>query len=125
PADPALDVHLRPVDQAAAEVPQAAVERDLAAGEDGHAERVLRARVAHRHLLDALLVEQPAQLQVDLACGHRMRVELGRFAVDLGDPEHGGVGLDQSPRVVGDAAFAHYRVHTSTSPSYGSYVSIS
>ncbi len=34
------------------------------------------------------------------------------------------VGSDEPARVVGDLALA-YRVHTSTSPSYGSYVSIS
>ena len=93
PADAALDVDLGPVDEAAAEVAEAAVEGDLAAGEDADAERVLGARVAHGHVGDALLVDQPAQLEVDLARRQVVRVELGRGAVDLGDLRDGRVGL--------------------------------
>src|SRR5207248_4150581 len=62
PADAAGDVHLGPVDQAAAEIAEAALERDPAAGEDADADRVLGARVADGDVRDAQLVEQPAQL---------------------------------------------------------------
>src|ERR687885_25727 len=75
PAHPALDPDLRAVDQPAAEVAQTAVERDPAAAEDTHAERVLGARVEHGDVGDALLVEQPAQLEVDLARREVARVE--------------------------------------------------
>ena len=116
PAHAAGDVHLWPVDHAAAEVAQAALERDLAAGEDAHADRVLRAGVLHRHVGDALLVQQPAQLEVDLARGQVARVEHRPLAVHLGHLGDLGVRLRQPAGVVGDLALA-YRVHTSTSPS--------
>ena len=48
------------VRNAAAEVAEAAVERDLAARQDSDAERVLGARVANGDVLDAALVEQGA-----------------------------------------------------------------
>src|SRR5439155_27188483 len=47
PADAALDVDLRAVDQTAAEVAEAPVEGDLAAREDADHERMLRAGVQH------------------------------------------------------------------------------
>src|SRR4051794_21880600 len=119
PADAALDVHLGAVDQAAAEVAQAALERDAAAREDPHPQRVARARVEHGDVADALLVEQPAQLVVDLARGELARVERRAAVGDLRDARDGPVGLDQAAGVVG------HRCHTITSPSSGSYVSIS
>ena len=106
PADPALDVHLGAVDDPAAEVAEAAVEGDLAAGEDADAERVLGARVAHRHVGDALLVDQPAQLEVDLPRREVVRVELGRGAVDLGDLRDRCVRLGEAARVVADRVLA-------------------
>ena len=119
PADAAVDVDLGAVDQPAAEVAEAAVERDPAAREDADAERVPRARVAHGDVGDALLVDQPAQLEVDLARRQVVRVELGRGPVDLGDLGDGRVELDEAARVVADRVLA-YRCHTITSPSYGS-----
>src|SRR6478736_3614336 len=124
PADPAGDVHLGAVDHAAAEVAEAALERDLAAGQDADTERVLGARVLDRDVGDAALVEQVLQLQVDLAGGELGRVEHGRRAVHLGDVGDGCIRLHQPAGVIRDLALA-YRFHTSTSPSYGSYVSIS
>ena len=116
---------LGPVDHAAPEVAEAAVERDLAAREDADAERVLRARVEHGDVFDAPLVEQPAQLEVDLARRQVLCVEDGLLAVDVGDLENRVVDLDKPARVVRDHALAGQRVHTITSPSYGSHVSIS
>src|SRR3712207_4006481 len=78
------DVDLRPVDQPAPEVAEAAGERDAAAGEDADPERVAGARVGHRDVGDALLVEQPPELEVDLARGQLGGVEHGARAVDLG-----------------------------------------
>src|SRR6476661_565165 len=116
PAHAAGDVHLGPVDQAAPEVAEAALERDLATGQDAHAERVLRTRVLDGDVLDALLVDQPLQLEVDLARGHVGRVEDGRLPVDLGDLGGRVVGLDEPAGVIRDLALA-YRFHTSTSRS--------
>src|SRR4051794_1401346 len=124
PADPAGDVHLGAVDHAAAEVAEAAVERDLAAGQDADAKRVLGARVLDRDVGDAALVEQVLQLQVDLAGGELGRVEHGGRAVHLRDVGDVRIRLHQPTGVIRDLALA-YRFHTSTSPSYGSYVSIS
>jgi len=119
PADAARDVDLGAVDQAAAEVAEAAAERDAAAREDADPERVLRAGVLHGHVLDALLVEESAQLEVDQPGGEVLRVE-GRLAVlDLGGARRLGEGLREPARVVRDPALA-YRCHTITSPSYGS-----
>ena len=73
-----VDLDLGAVDEPAAEVAEAALEGDPAAGEDAGAERVLRAGVEDRDVLDALLVEQPAQLEVDLAGGQVARVETAR-----------------------------------------------
>src|SRR3954468_11854166 len=98
PADAALDVDLGPVDQPAAEVAERAVERDPAAREDADAERVLRARVQHRDVLDALLVEEPAQLGVDLPDREVARVELRAVAVDLRDARGRSVDLDEAAR---------------------------
>ena len=106
PADAALDVNLRAVDQAAAEVAEAAVEGDPAAGEDADAERVLRAGVEDGDVLHALLVEQPAQLEIDLTRRQALRVEDGSVAVDLGDARDGVAGLDEPARVVRDHALA-------------------
>ncbi len=104
------------VDQAAAEVAEAALERDLAARENPHAERVLRARVAHGHVLDAFFVQEPAQLEVDLTRGEIVRVEDRRVAVDLRDARRLRVRFGEPARVVGDPTLA-YRCHTITSPS--------
>src|SRR6201997_5166675 len=117
PAHAALDVDLGAVDDAAAEVAETAVEGDLAAGEDADAERVLGARVEDGDVGDALLVEQPAELEVDLARGEILGVEDGPVAVDVGDHRHRVVDLDEAARVVADHPFAGYRVHTITSPS--------
>ena len=54
----------------------------------------------------ALLVEQPAQLEVDLPRREVVGVELGRRAVDLGDLRDGGVGLGEAARVVADRVLA-------------------
>jgi hypothetical protein len=116
PADAALDADLGPVDQAAPEVAEAAVERDPAAGEDADPERVLRAGVEDRHVGDPLLVDQPPQLGVDLARRERVRVERRAVAVDLGDARGCPVDLDEASRVVRDPRLA-YRCHTITSPS--------
>ena len=110
PADATLDVHLGAVDDAAAEVAEAAVEGDLAACEDADAERMLGARVPHRDVGDALLVDQPAQLEVDLPGRQVVRVELGRGPVDLGDLRYGRVRLGKAARVVADRVLA-YRSH--------------
>src|SRR5579859_2060753 len=91
PADPSGDVDLGPVDETAAEVAEAALDGDPAAGQDAHRERVLGARVTHGHLGDALVVDEAAQLEVDLARGQLGRVEhrrgpvLARFAGDRHD----------------------------------------
>src|SRR4029079_10070729 len=116
PAHPAGDVHLGAVDQAAAEVAEAALVGDLAAGQDADADRVLRAGVLDRHIGHALLVEQPAQLEIDLARGQVARVEDGRRAVELRDLWALGIRLRKPAGVIGDLPLA-YRCHTSTSPS--------
>src|SRR5207245_837479 len=120
PAHAALDHDLGPVDDAKPEVPQAALEPNAAPGQDADAQRVLRAGVLHRDVADAALVQQPAQLQVDLPCGQAGRVERRLLAHDVRDLRGPGVGLGQAARVVGDPAFAGgHSVHTSTSLSYG------
>ena len=108
PADAALDVHLGPVDQAEAEVAERAVEGDPAALQDADAERVARARVEDRDVADALLVDQPAQLGVDLARRQVARVELGAAAVDLRDARARAVDLDEAARVVGQRCPHHH-----------------
>ena len=73
-------------------------------------------------------VDQQAQLEVDLTRGQLACVEARAFAVDLGDTRNRLVELDQPARVkarLRDRAGRGYRVHTITSLSYGSYVSIS
>ena len=123
PADATGDVDLGAVDQPAREVPEAALERDLAALQDPDAQRVLGARVADGHLVHALAVDQPAQLEVDLPRGQVARVEARALAVDLSDVRDRLVELDQTPRVkprLRDRAGRGYRVHTITSLSYGS-----
>src|SRR6185295_14439024 len=102
PADTALDVNLRAVDETAAEVAEAAVECNSAAGEDPDAERVLRAGVKDGDVLHAFLVEQPAQLEIDLARRQALRVEDGSVAVDVGDTRNGVAWLDEPARVVRD-----------------------
>ena len=99
-------MNLRAVDQAAAEVAEAAVEGDPAAGEDADAERVLRAGIEDGDVLHSLLVEQPAQLEIDLARRQALRVEDGSVAVDLRDARDGVAGLDEPARVVRDHALA-------------------
>src|SRR6185295_1339660 len=121
------DTHLRAVDQPDAEVAERALERDRAALEDPDADRVLGARVLDRHVGDPLLVDQVAQLEIDLAGRELGGVEHRGRAVDLGDVGNFGVGFGQAASVVGRPAPAGrpYLLHTSTCPSYGSYVSIS
>src|SRR5205814_5205938 len=100
--DAALDVDLRAVDHPAAEVAEAAVKRDLAAREDADAERVLRTGVEDGDVLHALLVEKPAQLEVDLARREILRIEDRLVALDVRDLRDGVVDLDEAARVVGD-----------------------
>ncbi len=69
------------------------------------------------------LVDQAAQLEVDLPGGQVARVERRSLAVDLGDAGYALVELDQASGI--EARRRGYRVHTITSLSYGSYVSIS
>src|SRR5919201_1057029 len=99
-------------------------EGDAAASEDPDAERVLRAGVLDRDVLDALLVEQPPQLEVDLPRRKVVRVEARAVPVGLGDARRLRVRLREPAGVIPDSAFP-YRCHASTTPSYGSYVSIS
>src|SRR5207244_12456984 len=94
------------VDQSAAEIAEAALEGDPAAGEDADAQRVLRAGVEDCDDLHALPVEQPAQLEIDLARRQALPVEDGSVAVDLRDARDRVVGLDEPPRVIGDHALA-------------------
>ena len=113
PAHSPVDLDLGPIDQADPEVAEAPLEGDAAAGQDPGAERMTGARIEDRHVLDALLVEQPAQLGVDLARGQLARVEHGALAVDLGDLRDRAVELDEPAGVVGRAQV----VHTITAPS--------
>src|SRR6266516_2969469 len=129
PADPAGDLHLRAVDQADTEVAEAALEADPAALQDADADRVFGPRVADHHVVDALLVDEPAQLQVDLAGAHLGGVEdrAPALPVDLGDPRDRRGRLGEPAGVVGDPPFSGtaagpaarrgYSVHTSTSLS--------
>src|SRR5262249_19145056 len=123
PAHAPGDLDLGPVDQPAAEVAETALEADPAAGEDRHAERVAGARVPDRHVRDALLVDQPAELRVDLPRGHVAGLDHGARAVDLRLLRDRVVELDE-PALVHAGLLAHL-LHTRTSPSYGSCVSIS
>ena len=94
-----------------------------AASQDADTERVLGARVADRHLAHAELVDEPAQLEVDLSRGQVAGIEARPVAVDLGRAGDALVELDQSAGI--EPCRRGYRVHTITSLSYGSYVSIS
>ena len=117
PPDPSGDLDLGAVDQPTAEVAQAALEADPAAGEDGDAERVPRARVEDGHVGDTLLVDQPAQLGVDLSGRQLSGVEHGAAAVDLRALGDGVVELDEPPLVHPNGGpFAHL-LQTRTSPS--------
>ena len=102
PADAALDVDLRPVDQPAAVVAEAALERDLAALQDADADRVLGAGILDRHVGDAALVDEAAQLEVDLARRQVLGVEDGLVAVDLRHVGDGVVRLHEPAGVVDD-----------------------
>src|SRR6266566_324090 len=117
PADPSGDVDLGPVDKPAAEVAEAAVDSDPAAGQDADREGVLGARVADGHVGDALVVDEAAQLEVDLPGGQLGRVEeRGKPVLALLDNgHHGGLrdGLGQPAGVVADL----HSCHTSTSRS--------
>src|SRR5207342_3652098 len=112
PADPTRDVDLRTVDEAASEVAETALEPDPAPGEDPDSERVLRPRVVDLDLLDALLVEEPAELEVDRPRRQISRVEASAMAVDLGDAWRLGERLREATRVIRDLALAYCR-HTS------------
>jgi hypothetical protein len=116
PADPTLDEDLGPVDQPAAEVAEAAGERDPAARQDADAERMLRSRILDRDVLDALFVDEAAELEVDQPRGEVVRVEGRPLAVDARDLGRFGVRLGEAARVVGDPPLS-YRCHTITSPS--------
>src|SRR5918999_711312 len=107
PADSAGDVDLGPVDQAAAEVAERALEGDATAREDPDAERVLGAGVLHGHVLDPLLVQEPAELKVDLPGREVAGVEDGLLPVDLGDLGDVGERLGEAARVVGDRPLAY------------------
>ncbi len=100
------DVDLRPVDQPAGVVAEAALERDLAALQDADADRVLGARVLDRDVRDAALVDEVAQLEVDLARAQVLGVEDGLVAVDQRHAGDGVVRLDQSAGVVDDSPLA-------------------
>src|SRR4029079_17870101 len=116
PDSAAVDLDLGPVDEAAPEVAERAVEGDLAPGEDADADRVLRARDLDGDGSDPLFVEEAAKLEVDLARGEVVRVK-GRLAVlHLRGARSLGVGLGEPACVVRDALLA-YRCHTNTSPS--------
>ncbi len=107
---------LRPVDEPAGEVAERALEADPAAAQDPDAERVAALRVLDHDLVDALLVEQAAKLEVDRPRRQLARVE-GRDAVlDDGVARRLGDRLGEPARVVGDLPLA-YRCHTSTSRS--------
>ncbi len=122
PSDSPGDDHLRPIDHAEAEVPEAALKPDATPRQDADADGVLGAGVADRHLGHALLVEEPAQFQVDLAGGQLGGVEAGRLTGDLRDLGNGRERLGQPSGVVGDASRAgrFYSDHTRTWLSYGS-----
>ncbi len=117
PADAPVDLDLRAVDQTAAEVAERALEMDLAARQDADPQRVLRARVLDRDLPDALLVDEPAQLEVDLA-GRQVPWRRTRALSPSISETCGGLGvrLREPARVVADPPLA-YRCHTSTSRS--------
>ena len=114
-ADPPGDLDLRTVDQPAAEVTEASLEADPAAGEDRHPERMPRARVQHGDVAHPPFVDQPAQLRVDLPRGQIARVEHGPAVLDLRGLGHRVVELDQAA-LVHPRLFGHL-VHTCTSPS--------
>jgi hypothetical protein len=71
-----------------------------------------RAWVVHRHVADTLFVQEPAQLQVDLAGRELARVEDRALAIDPGDPRDSVVELDQPARV--KPWLLRYRFHTIT-----------
>src|SRR5579859_738549 len=117
PADAPPDVDLGPVDQPAAEVAEAAVDRDPGARQDAHRDGVLGARVADGHVGDALVVDEAAQLEVDLAGGQVGRIEDRPRAVlagfDRGHARRLRGGFGQAAGVIGDL----HSCHTSTSRS--------
>src|SRR3984957_11353399 len=83
PADTALDVDVRSVDQAAAEIAEAAFDGEVQPVEDADCQRMLGARILHHHAAVAL-VHEFAQLQIDFARTHRTGVELrALFEVDF------------------------------------------
>src|ERR1700753_3193623 len=117
PADAPGDVDLGAVDHAQREIAQGAFEVQLAAGQDARAQRVLGSRVEHRDVGDALLVEQPPQLEVDPPGGEMARVEGGRLPVDLRYLRDTSVKLDQAAGVeqrLLDGWRLIHRVHTIT-----------
>ena len=116
PADPARDVDLRAVDEAAGEVAERALEADLAAAEDADAERVAPLRVLDDDLVDALLVEEAAELEVDRARRQLTCVERRDAVLDDRRARRLRDGLGEPARVVRDLPLA-YRCHTRTSRS--------
>jgi hypothetical protein len=77
---------------------------------------MLRAGVLDGDVLDPFLVEQPAELEVDLARREVVRVEGRPPVLDLRDARCLRMRLGEAPRVIGDPPFA-YRCQTITSPS--------
>jgi hypothetical protein len=115
PAHASGDLDLGTVDQPTAEVAEAALEPYPAAGQDGDAEGVLGARIPHGHIGDPLLVDQPAQLGVDLAGGHLASLDHRALPIDLRCLRNRIVELDQAALV--HAGLLAHLVHTRTSPS--------
>ena len=117
PADTAVDGHLWPVDEPAGEPARAALKVNAAALQDPDRQRVLRGRIQDGDVGDAVVVDELAQRHVDLPDGQIGCIEARPAAVHLDVVGHLGMGLDQAPGVVGDAAAGTYTCHTSTSRS--------
>src|SRR6201996_4701142 len=96
PADAPGDVDLWTVDHPQREVAERPLKPQPTPGQDPRAQRVLGAGVEDRHVAHALLVQEPAQLQVDPARGQAARVERGAVAVNLRHAGDAGVALHQS-----------------------------
>ena len=111
-----LHMDLRPVDQPAGEVAERALERDLAAAQDPDSERVASLRVLDDDLVDAFLVEEATELEVDRPRGQIARVERRHAVLDHCVARCLGDRLGEAAGVVGNLPLA-YRCHTSTSRS--------
>ena len=124
PADAAGDADLRAVDEPAAEVAEKPSKLILQRVRIPTPSECFAPGFQDGHLLDALLVQQAAELEVDLARREVVRVEGSDPVFDRRRTRRVRERLGQAARVVRDATLS-YRCHTITSPSYGSYVSIS